>query len=160
MRLLYDHRLALICRLVLGVVFIISALGKLLDPQDFAHATAAFRILPVQTVNLFAMIMPWVEMICGALLIVNRKVPAAALILAGLNAMFIVAIVSAMARGLDIDCGCFSLLAKEKAGLSIWLIVRDLVFLALCLPLLAPLRTARRSSSQSAIEAQRLATGD
>ncbi len=151
MRLLYDHRLALLCRLVLGVVFIISALGKLLDPQDFARATAAFRILPIQTVNLFAMVLPWVEMMCGALLIVNRKVPAAALILAGLNAMFILVIVSAMARGLDIDCGCFSLLAKEKAGLSIWLIVRDLVFLALCLPLLAPIRTSRQSSSKRSI---------
>lgn len=143
MRLLYDHRLVLLCRLVLGIVFIVSALGKLLDPPDFAHAAAAFRILPAQTVNLFAMIMPWVEMICGALLIVNRKVPAAALILASLNVVFIAVIVSAMVRGLDIDCGCFSLLAKEKAGLSIWLIVRDLVFLALCLPLLAPLRTPR-----------------
>ncbi len=151
MRLLYDHRIALLCRLVLGVVFIISALGKLLDPQDFAHATAAFRILPVQTVNLFAMVMPWVEMICGTLLIVNRKVPAAALILAGLNVVFIAVIVSAMARGLDIDCGCFSLLAKEKAGLSIWLIARDTFFLALCLPLLAPPRTPRQSPSKQSI---------
>ncbi len=151
MRLLYDHRLALFCRLVLGGVFMISALGKLLDPQDFAHATAAFRILPIQTVNVFAMIMPWVEMICGALLIVNRKVPAAALILAGLNVVFIAVIVSAMVRGLDIDCGCFSLLSKQKAGLSIWLIARDILFLALCLPLLASLRTPRQSPSKLSV---------
>jgi uncharacterized membrane protein YphA (DoxX/SURF4 family) len=135
---LQDRRVALLCRLVLGVVFIISALGKLLDPQDFAHAVAAFRLLPVQTVNLFSMALPWVEMICAVLLIVNRKTTAAALILAGLNVVFIVAIVSAMARGLDIDCGCFSLLSKQKAGLSIWLIARDLLLLALCLPILVP----------------------
>jgi len=132
MRLLHDHRLMLFCRLVLGVVFIISALGKLLDPQDFAHAAAAFRILPVQTVNLFAMVLPWVEMICGALLIVNRKLPAAALILATLNAMFIVAIVSAIARGLDIDCGCFSLShAHEIVGWG--LVARDVVLLGMCM---------------------------
>ncbi len=151
MRLLQHPGFALFCRLALGVVFVVSALGKLLDPQDFAHAAAAFRILPVQTVNLFAMVLPWVEMICGALLIFNRKVPAAALILASLNAVFIVAIVSAMARGLDIDCGCFSLLSKQKAGLSIWLIARDVFLLALCLPLLAPPRTQMQSPSKHSV---------
>ncbi len=150
MRWFQHPAFAIFCRLALGVVFIISALGKLLDPQDFAHAVAALRILPIQTVNLFAMVLPWVEMICGALLIVNRRVPAAALILAALNVVFIAVIISAMARGLDIDCGCFSLLSKQKAGLSIWLIARDILFLALCLPLLVPLRTPRHGHRQSA----------
>jgi uncharacterized membrane protein YkgB len=46
----------------------------------------------------------------------------------GALAVFIVAIVSAWARGLDIDCGCFG-----KGNISsnyTWLLVRDLLMLA------------------------------
>jgi hypothetical protein len=49
--------------------------------------------------------------------------------------LFITAAGTAMARGLDIQCGCFTLSsAHDKVGWS--LIVRDAFLLALCLLLL------------------------
>ena len=55
-----------------------------------------------------------------------------------MNLMFIIALAAALARGLDISCGCFR--ASGGHGVAPSLIVRDLLLLAACLLLLLPPR--------------------
>jgi uncharacterized membrane protein YphA (DoxX/SURF4 family) len=121
-----------ICRLTLAALFIYAAVGKIHDPRGFAQNVAAYRLLPIATVNMFAIVLPWVELLAGLALLHKPWVRDGAFLLALLNAVFITAAGSAMARGLDIQCGCFTLSsAHNKVGWG--LIGRDALFLVLCL---------------------------
>jgi len=122
------------CRLLLALIFIYAAVGKVIKPSEFADSVAGFRILPISTVNLIAIVLPWVELACGLSLITGLFIKSGAVLLAGLNIVFIAAAASAMARGLSINCGCFTLShAHDTVGWN--LIARDIGFLLLCLPI-------------------------
>jgi len=86
-------------------------------------------MLPELLVALMAAVLPWLELLCGLALLLNRWTPGASLLIVLMNAVFIVAIASAMARGLDISCGCFSTSPSgSRAGLA--RLLEDLFFLA------------------------------
>lgn len=96
-----------LCRLLLGGLFLYAGLVKADDVVAFARDVANYRIIPYGWNYLVAVTLPYVETLAGLLLLVNRRVRPAALVLGVLNAVFILALVSVIARGLDIDCGCF-----------------------------------------------------
>ncbi len=123
-----KNTLLVLLRWFLAVVFIYAALGKIADPAAFAEQIDHYRLLPWPAVATAAMVLPWLELLCGLLLIGGRWIQGASLWLIVLNAVFIVAIASAMVRGLDIDCGCFSL-PGQASQVSLHRIVEDLFFL-------------------------------
>jgi uncharacterized membrane protein YphA (DoxX/SURF4 family) len=129
-RILANGGVASGARWLLGLVFITSALGKIANPAQFADDVAAYRLLPLYMVNLFAITLPWVELLCGLSLINGFALRSGALLVGLLNIMFITASATAMARGLDIECGCLTV-ARSKVGWG--LIARGLVFLTLAL---------------------------
>jgi putative oxidoreductase len=103
----FNRLLVHACRLGLGGVFIYAGLVKALDVTGFAGSVANYQILPYRLNFLVAATLPYVELAAGLLLLVNRQVRSAALLLGGLNAVFMVALISVILRGFDIDCGCF-----------------------------------------------------
>jgi uncharacterized membrane protein YphA (DoxX/SURF4 family) len=116
-------------RLLLGVLFIWAALAKIADLPGFAGQVHNFRILPLALENLFAMILPWVELVAGVALVLNLAPRAGVQLLAGFLVIFLIAIVSAIIRNLDIECGCFG---TKDAGTTGWItLARDVAFLAL-----------------------------
>ncbi|MCE5315199.1 MAG: MauE/DoxX family redox-associated membrane protein [Armatimonadota bacterium] len=140
----------IICRIILAVVFIYAAVGKMLDPSKFADSVAGFRILPIWTVNIFAIVLPWVELLCGISLLTGIIARSGGLLLAGLNVVFIVAAASAMARGLSIECGCFTLSrAHDNVGWS--LIARDVGFILLCIPIVLHSAHSKTSVSETVV---------
>lgn len=127
-----------VCRLLLGGVFIQTGLPKLLHPAEFARLAAGYRIIHPELVNLFGIAMPWVETIAGACLVIGILPRSSALVTAGLLAVFIGAAFLALARGLEISCGCFFPLVGEPR-LTWKLVIRDSVMLAIALqPLIWP----------------------
>ncbi|MBI1922175.1 MAG: DoxX family membrane protein [Geobacter sp.] len=115
-------------RLGLGGIFVYAGAVKLFDTVGFAGSIAAYQTLPYFGNYLVAAILPWLELICGLLLISGFRIRPAAAMLTGLNTVFILFLASAMLRGLDIDCGCFR---ETAAKTPPWLaFVRDLPLLA------------------------------
>ncbi len=96
-----------LCRLSLAAVFLYAGYVKGSDPVAFAGQVAAYQLLPYAFNYLVAATLPFVELLCGGLLLLNRRVRPALLVLFGLNSVFILALISLLVRGLDIDCGCF-----------------------------------------------------
>jgi putative oxidoreductase len=96
-----------IFRIVVGLVFIYASIDKIADPAYFAVTIQHYQLLPNLTINLVAIILPWLELICGVLLVAGIWHRSAALIISFLLITFIIAITSVIIRGLDIDCGCF-----------------------------------------------------
>jgi uncharacterized membrane protein YphA (DoxX/SURF4 family) len=94
-------------RLILGSVFIYASVYKVAEPAEFARSIYNYRMLPEETINLMAIIMPWLELVCGILIIIGAFVRGSAALIGLMLVVFIIAISSALARGLDISCGCF-----------------------------------------------------
>jgi putative oxidoreductase len=129
-------RLAMLSRLVLGAIFLISGLAKIADPVRFLLTLREFRLLPGMLESFLAVYLPWLEFLLGLCMVVGILHRTSALLLAGLNGIFILAIGSVMARGIEVDCGCFGLLADMlhlpdmADGKAI---ARDVVFIGMCL---------------------------
>lgn len=110
--------LSLIARIIVGSVFIVVGVTKILDPKGFANEIGNYDLLPNILLNIPAIILPWVEFLVGFMLIIGIKVRTNSFIAGVLLLIFTLGVISAWARGLDINCGCFSAIKEEKVGLS------------------------------------------
>ena len=63
--LLRSSWLAIRVQLALGAIFVAAALPKIIDPPSFAHMIFNYRLVPGPLVNLMALTMPWIELLCG-----------------------------------------------------------------------------------------------
>lgn len=137
MKSLYKNKwIILICRLVLGVVFIYASIDKILDPQAFSDSINNYHIIPVQLSNLVALIIPWVELFVGLSFIFGIFLDGACLISAILLIWFVFILSQALYRGIDLHCGCFDLSEKILDDMNLKLnmikrIVEDLLFLVI-----------------------------
>ncbi|ADI83358.1 DoxX family membrane protein [Geobacter sulfurreducens] len=122
-----KRHLTALLRVALGAVFLYAAVIKIANPPAFAGNVAAYQLLPYAGNYLVAAILPWIEAICGLLLVTGWRARSAAALVAVMNILFIVLLISTVARGLDIDCGCFRQ-GGEKT--SAWTaIFRDIMLL-------------------------------
>ena len=92
---------------IIGLIFLVTGCLKILDPAGFAIDIQNYRILPWTGGVLLALYLPWVEILCGAALLLHIAYRGALCIAALLLALFVVAYGSTRPRGLDIACGCF-----------------------------------------------------
>ena len=107
-----------VVRIIVGGFFVYTGLLKISDPAVFATDVSNYRLLPHPVINLFAITLPWVEVVAGTTLVLGRWSRASALTIAVLLVVFIIAVSQALARGLDIKCGCFGTVTASKAGLE------------------------------------------
>jgi uncharacterized membrane protein YphA (DoxX/SURF4 family) len=129
--------IALVARAYLGVIFVWACWHKIVEPQSFALDVATYQIVPLQVINFFALVLPWIELGAGLLLILGVRVRAAALLVSGMMAMFLVALTVALARGLQLSCGCFASQGAAEDPISWRTLLRDGAWLALALYVLA-----------------------
>ena len=124
-KILSNKYLILGIRLVLGAVFIYAALDKIAQPAEFARNIYNYRMLPDTFINFMALTLPWLEIICGVLIIVGVFTRGSAFLIGFMLLIFIVAISVALVRGLDISCGCFS--QEAGHGVAVDLLIRDIL---------------------------------
>jgi putative oxidoreductase len=133
-RILMSEYLSLALRIYVGCIFIYASLNKIPDPGVFAENIAAYRIIPYQGLHLVAIILPWIELICGFFLILGLRTRAAASILSGLLFMFTLFVIINIFRDSSISCGCFGTAGEtiswKKVIINmIWLLMTIQVFL-------------------------------
>lgn len=127
------HRAAAVA---LGAVFLYASLEKIAQPRDFARIVYHYQVIGPSArlgylpANLLAIALPWTEAVAGLLLIAGVWRREAAAVVSMLLVTFLVAVGSALYRGIDIEnCGCFTVEgAGRQAGL--WLLVGDAALLA------------------------------
>jgi len=128
---LFKGPVVLICRLILGAVFIYASLDKIMNPDDFAKAIGNYHVLPLGLENLLALVLPWIEMLTGLCLIIGVMVDGATILIILMNIVFIFAISQALARGISIECGCFSVSSEGGDNIGLQTILRDIGYLLL-----------------------------
>lgn len=116
-RILNNSFLLLVIRLFFGFIFILAAVTKVTDPAGFSQSIYNYKLMPDFSINFLAIAFPWIELVTGILLVFGIAVKENSAILTGLLVVFIIAISISMARGLNIDCGCFGTIEGSKVGL-------------------------------------------
>ena len=138
-------------QIALGVIFVVAALPKIVDPPSFAHMIYNYKLMPWAVIKPMALVMPWIELLCGLALILGIWKGTARTIIAALLLTFIVAISINLLRGNAIDCGCFDVSAagkttEERLADMRFVILRDIGMLLMC----GQLWYASRRGAQSA----------
>ena len=120
-----------VLRLLIGVSFVYAAVDKIIHPDQFARIIYNYHQVPGQLINIFALFLPWVELITGVFVIVGYWEKAAVIMIGGMLVMFIIALSIALMKGVNIECGCFSTTSKAKGPIKD-LIFRDVLMLLSC----------------------------
>jgi uncharacterized membrane protein YphA (DoxX/SURF4 family) len=143
-----EHRIGAIIlaiiRIAIGGLFVYASLNKIWDPAAFAAAIYNYRLLPEVLLHFAAILLPWLEFITGVLLIINVYPRTSSALIFLMLLMFTLAIISAMARGLDFSCGCFKL-DSDARNMSIWKVFENIGMLLMAA--IAWLQAQRKNTS-------------
>ena len=123
-------------RIILGAVLIYASIDKIIYPNAFAKIIYNYQILPGDAINVAALVLPWLELVTGLFLIFQIWTPGTTVLTNILLIVFMGAIIFALARGLNIDCGCFSI-SGGKSAINTMTLFRDFSFILMALFLLA-----------------------
>ena len=121
----------LAARWLLGATFIYASYSKILVPAVFAKIIYGYDLFPAALINLFAITLPFVELMAGLALIIGLYPRSAAVIINAMLLAFIVSLSINIIRGHEFDCGCFAIGADSQSNFSGPLLIRDFVYLAL-----------------------------
>lgn len=144
--LIHKKSAYILCRVLLGGIFVYASWDKILDPAAFARIIDNYQILSSSMGRLTALFLPWLELVCGICLIINRWTRGSAVILAGLIVVFMGALGYNIYQGIDINCGCFTL--TDQPPDSMWLyMLRDVVFLAMAIGVVIHAHPGQRNSN-------------
>jgi uncharacterized membrane protein YphA (DoxX/SURF4 family) len=130
--------IALLCRVILGVILVYASIDKIVHPAEFAKAIGNYNVLPFGLENLLGIVLPILELLVGICLVFGIMLDGSAIITAGMMTVFIIALSQAMIRGIDINCGCFKV-TVENGGHQVGIrrIIEDFLFLGMSLMVLS-----------------------
>jgi hypothetical protein len=126
-----NKTVLVVFRVVLGGLFVYAGVVKVLEPLDFAQNIRNYALVGQSLSFIAAIVLPWLEILAGACLVVGVWKRGAALAISGLLVFFIALTVVTMIRGLDVDCGCFGAIDR-KAGLGVILEDLGMLYLGIC----------------------------
>ena len=131
--ILKNKKIILLFRFILAFIFIYASIDKIINPIEFSNNIDNYHITPILLNNIFALIIPWIELIVGCCLLFNVLFDGAVNLTIGLLVWFIFILMQALLRGIDLNCGCFDLLEKSNdVNLRLEMInriVQDIIFL-------------------------------
>jgi uncharacterized membrane protein YphA (DoxX/SURF4 family) len=99
----------LVLRMLIGSLFILSGIEKLLSPyQNFLYVIQSYEFFPSFIEELAARILPWFELFLGIFFLLGLWIRPVLFGLISLFGAFVVLLISALLRQLPItECGCF-----------------------------------------------------
>jgi len=115
-------------RIGFGVLLTAASIGKILHPLDFAQAVDNYRLFGETLSRWAAVFMPYLELLTGLCLIFGFWQDAAVFINAVLMCTFLVLVLQAFFRNLDIYCGCFT--PKGESKINALKIMENILFAA------------------------------
>ncbi len=108
--------LGLVVRLGAAAIWIVAGAAKIPQIHAFQVVVQRYGILPGFLVAPFAYVLPFLEVALGLYLAAGLFVRGTALVGTLLFAMFLTAQVSALVRGISLDCGCFGTIAETTVS--------------------------------------------
>jgi len=120
----------LLIRAIVSGLFIVAGLLKLRDAELTLISVYQYQLMSWESAGVLAATLPWIEIAGGVGIWLPKLRLGGATLCLGLTVLFIVALGSAVARDLDVSCGCFGtsdlhVTAMKRLG-------EDMVLLVLC----------------------------
>lgn len=144
------HKWLVLClRIGFGILLIAASIDKIAKPLAFAQAVENYRVVGEALAYWTAVSIPYLELLTGMLLIFGLWIRAAAWINSLLMCLFLILVIQAHARGLDISCGCFRMEEASKIGFS--KIAQNMAFALFSLLLLILLRRSDSTTDNPAV---------
>jgi uncharacterized membrane protein YphA (DoxX/SURF4 family) len=106
--ILSNTVIILLVRIFLGGLFIVASLDKIVNPDIFAASILNYKIVESTLAVIIATILPSLELLCGLSLLLGIYPRASAILITLMLFSFTLLVLSALFRGLDISCGCFT----------------------------------------------------
>jgi len=128
--------IVLLARLLVGGLFMVAGFSKLLLPHaEVVQLMAQYQVIPAWATPALAAGLPWLEVLSGTALLIGFCTTPATLLIALQLLSFSGLMLVILGLGISIeDCGCFGNLGLHETPVQV--LLRDLVMLALLLPIL------------------------
>jgi uncharacterized membrane protein YphA (DoxX/SURF4 family) len=112
-------------RIFCGAVLLYASFDKLGESEKFLAVVKEYHVMPHTLEPLAAVVIPWLEALVGLALLVGFRWRGAALVYCALMAGYSLGLSINLVRGVEMNCGCFSMEAIDKV--TWWTVLRDLV---------------------------------
>jgi len=128
--------LVLVARFLVGAVFVFAGMSKLALPHaEVVAQIQQYTVIPRLLTPLIATVLPWVEVLSGAALLIGFLTTPAAWVVVVQLVSFCLLMLVILAAGIEIeDCGCFGQLGWKETPWQV--LLRDVVMLALMWPVI------------------------
>jgi uncharacterized membrane protein YphA (DoxX/SURF4 family) len=132
--LINNNWVSIVCRLIIAAIFILSAVGKMMELENSVKAVYNFHLMPDWTLNPLGYGIPFIELLCGLGILfgVLTRLSAAGIGIMSI-AYFIGKLIVIFVQQRSVDCGCFGELMNTMVSLTVWM---DMPVLVLCLILI------------------------
>lgn len=121
-RFLANHYAILAMRIVLSSIFLLSAVGKLIDIERYSIIPVfEFGILPSPVALVFGAALPFIELLCALGLAFGILTRLSSFGIAAMSAVFFFAKAFLLWQGYDVNCGCFGAIMTTLISFSIYL---------------------------------------
>ena len=122
-----------VLRILVSGIFLSAGVLKLQNADATLVAVYQYHLLSWPMAGIVATFLPFVEIAAALGLWIPRLQLGASLLVLALNVLFITALGTALARNLDVTCGCFGTTdLRTTSGIRL---AEDVILLLLCLPL-------------------------
>lgn len=135
-RILNNSLFELAVRWFLGMIFLYASYHKIASPAQFAKIIYGYYLFPDVSINIIAIVLPFLELFSGLALILGIYPRSAAVIINGMLLGFIIALSINLVRGQQFDCGCFSFVEGGHTYTVGQLLMQDIIFFVLGLQVL------------------------
>ncbi|MCP4346756.1 MAG: DUF1573 domain-containing protein [Desulfobacterales bacterium] len=126
-KLLSNQWVELLVRWFIGIVFVYASYHKIAEPARFAKIIYGYDLFPYFSINLIAIILPFIEFYTGMALALGIYPRSAVLIINGMLLAFIIALGINLVRGHEFDCGCISFGDPGHFSSTGQLLIRDII---------------------------------
>lgn len=118
------------------MTFVYACYHKIADPGRFAKIIYGYYLFPDVSINIIAIVLPFLELVSGLALIFGIYPRSAVIITNGMLLGFIAALSINLVRGQQFDCGCFSFDQSGHPHSVEQMLIRDVVYFILGLHVL------------------------
>lgn len=127
--ILGNRYVVFVCRFLLGGVFFVSSIGKLVDIEKYSvDVVYDFGVLPMVLARPFGLVMPFIEMAVALGLLLGILTRLSGLGGALMSIAFFIAKGMVLSQGREIDCGCFGAIVGTLASVTIYMDIPMLLF--------------------------------
>ena len=126
---LYLSIFLFVIRISLSLIFIAASYHKITDPAGFAKIIYGYSIFPSFSINILAIIVPFIELLAGICLLFNIMPEGALILINCLVSGFIIIVGFNLLRGHEFDCGCFSFTEKASFQDNLINLIRNILIL-------------------------------